>query len=86
MINGNAPGIPKPAGAVRRTVRNIVPSLPGVSHSGARQAAAPSRELREHFVSNTAHMPWNRRQLAVAHGLGTVHRQETAILRWDRGK
>ncbi len=86
MINGNAPKIAKPVGAVWRTVRHLVPSLPGFSHSGARQPAANSRKLHEHIVSNAVHMPWNRWQQAFAHSLYAVHSRDGVIGCRGRGK
>ena len=86
MINGNAPKITKPVGAVRRTDRILVPSLRGFSHAGARHAAARSRELHERFVSNAVHMPCNRRQQAVAHWMCAVRGRAGVIERRAGGR
>ena len=86
MINGNAPEVAAPVGAAWRTVRDPDPSLHGFSHSDARRAAARSRELHEHVVSNAELLSWNGRRQAVAHGPGTVRCRERVIERRDRGQ
>ena len=86
MINGNAPKITKPVGAVRCTDRVLVPSLHGFSHVGARHAAARSRDLHERFVSSAVHRPCDRRRRAVAHWLCAVHGRAGVIERWAGGR
>lgn len=46
MSNTNSPEAPKPIGAIWRPVRDLDPSLHGLNHSGARQAANSWRKVR----------------------------------------